>query len=151
MQKLDVGVLKNLQIIKNDRFDIVRLNKYARYRNSELYGYIEDGVVKSFAVIRMNYLGLDECYIQLIMSAEKGYGALLLKEIIKHFHKVVLLCDPHCGESLRQYYINQKMKEMCVRLIPNKRNLSYFYTGRINKNELFNGIKKCHGVPIERI
>lgn len=151
MQKLDISVLKNLQVIKNDRFDIVRLNKYVRYHNNELYGYVENGIVKSFVVVRMNYLGLDECYIQLIMSAEKGYGALLLREIVKHFHKVVLLCDPHCGESLRQYYINQKMKEMRVRLIPNKRNLSYFYTGRINKNELFNGIKRCHGVPIERM
>ena len=151
MQKLDITVLKNLQVIKNDRFDIVRLNKYVRYHNNELYGYVENDIVKSFAVVRMNYLGLDECYIQLIMSAEKGYGALLLREIVKHFHKVVLLCDPHCGESLRQYYINQKMKEMRVRLSTDKRNVSYFYTGRINKNELFNGIKKCYGVPIERI
>lgn len=150
MQKLDVSVLKNLQTIKNDRFDIGRLNKYARYRNSELYGYIEDDIVKSFVVIRMNYLGLNECYIQLIMSAEKGYGALLLKEIIKHFHKVVLLCDPHCGESLRQYYINQKMQEMRIQL-SSKRILSYFYSGRIIKNELFSGIKKCYGEPIERI
>ena len=88
------------------------------------------------AVLHENRFDIGETFIDEIQSIKKGYGSYLLKELIRKYKNIVLLCDPSAEGTLRQYYINQGLKE--VRLedsiwgVP----ISIFYYGNLKSDDI---------------
>lgn len=138
LRKISYQDIKNLKNAENKRYDPEQLLKYNDGRNNDkfLVGYFQDNDLLAVAVLHENRFDIGETFIDEIQSIKKGYGSYLLKELIRKYKNIVLLCDPSAEGTLRQYYINQGLKE--VRLedsiwgVP----ISIFYYGNLKSDDI---------------
>lgn len=141
MEIVDFEILRDLPTIDNPRFDWKRLMIFSSRPECTLF--TKD--LNSFAVVRDNYFGFNEGYINFLMARKKGTGSELLGELINKYKTIILLSDPRAEDTLLNYYRNQNLSEVRVYIKCRQKELSYFYTGDIDKEELTKVILKHYG------
>ena len=132
-----------LDVIKNSnpRYDRSQFTKNLQdgSRNNKWIGcFDEKNELMALALVQEDspYSGM--YYINEIQSFQKGYGAILLSEILKKFNKVWLMCDPRGGEDLKKFY-RRKEFHLEEYVIPNSVYdvpVSFFYTKNIDSDNL---------------
>ena len=132
-----------LDVIKNSnpRYDRSQFTKNLQdgSRNNKWIGcFDEKNELMALALVQEDspYSGM--YYINEIQSFQKGYGAILLSEILKKFNKVWLMCDSRGGEDLKEFY-RRKEFHLEEYVIPNSVYdvpVSFFYTKNIDSDKL---------------
>lgn len=131
-----------LDVIKNSnpRYDRSQFTKNLQdgSRNNKWIGcFDEKNELMALALVQEDspYSGM--YYINEIQSFQKGYGAILLSEILKKFNKVWLMCDSRGGEDLKKFY-RRKEFHLEEYVIPNSVYdvpVSFFYTKNIDSDK----------------
>lgn len=132
-----------LDVIKNSnpRYDRSQFTKNLQdgSKNNRWIGcFDEKNELMALALVQEDspYSGM--YYINEIQSFQKGYGAILLSEILRKFNKVWLMCDSRGGEDLKEFYRRNEF-HLEEYVIPNSVYdvpVSFFYTSNIDSDRL---------------
>lgn len=100
------------QNISNKRFNI-KFFKQSKKHFDGFYCLMDQDSIVAAALVRKNVLGLNDKYIYIIQSLQKGCGYILLNHIFTNYKNVWLLSSP--GEDgLITYYDNFNIKKFIL-------------------------------------
>jgi hypothetical protein len=102
--------------IENKRFERIQFSKYLEFGGDNYNWCVlkNNDEPLAVALLNDNTPFKDYYLIAEIQTLKKGYGKILLQEIIKQYKKVWLMANTTAGEDLLNYYRSLKLNEIVV-------------------------------------
>ena len=129
------NILYNTKI-SNERFNKEQFEKLFGDKDINWCVLATKETNEAIAAIKEDYPFNGYFYINEIQSLEKGYGKILIEELIKKYKKIWLTADVSADEKLVKYYRSFNFEELTIENSIWDKPAHFFYTKNCDKKKL---------------